>query len=193
MSASNIRNVIRKLVGKNYTQVGKYTYGFEHIRIHFPSANLKIGKFCSIADNVELFLGVNHNFDFISTYPFGHTEVSQPLSQPISKHPVGKGDVLIGHDVWIGSGVSIMSGISVGDGAVLAARSHIVNDVPPYAIYGGNPAKLIRMRFSDEVISLLSQIEWWNFTNKKIKEVVPLLTTNDVNVELLTKLLSYKK
>lgn len=192
MNKEPIKNSIKQLVGKNFISVGKFTYGFQNIRIHFMNANLKIGKFCSIADNIDIFLGGNHNYSFISTYPFGHTEESQALSKPILNHPISSGDVIIGNDVWIGSGVTIMSGVTIGDGAVIAARSHVIRDVPAYAIYGGNPARLIKMRFDDEVIKALLKLKWWDFSKNKIKRVIPLLTCKNVDLQLVEKLQNWK-
>lgn len=190
MKIERLNNRIRKLVGKNYVEIGKYTYGAQHISLHFSSANLIIGKFCSIADNVHIFLGGNHNVKYLSTFPFGHTDESRHLSSPIENHPVGNGDIIIGNDVWIGSGASIMSGITIGDGAVIAARSHVVSSIPPYSIYGGNPAKLIRMRFSEEVIEELLEIQWWNHSDHEISKVIPLLTTHEIDIMTIRKVLS---
>jgi acetyltransferase-like isoleucine patch superfamily enzyme len=169
MQLNTGKNLLKKLMGKNHISVGKHTYGAQNIVIHFQNANLLIGNFCSIADDIHVFLGGNHNLDCISSYPFGHTESSKYLSDPIQNHPSGNGDVIIGNDVWIGSGCTIMSGVTIGDGAVVAARSHVVKDIPPYAIFGGNPARLIRMRFSEEVIFELLDFKWWNLPNRKIK------------------------
>jgi acetyltransferase-like isoleucine patch superfamily enzyme len=184
------KQIVKKFIGKHYIQVGKYTYGAHNIVIHFNSATLIIGKFCSISDNVHIFLGGEHNLRCISTYPFGHTQETLGFSSPIPDHPQTKGKVEIGNDVWIGSHASIMSGISIGDGAVIAARSHVISDVPPYSIFGGNPARLIRMRFEPELISELCKLKWWNLSKRKIKKVVPLLTMEPVDINLIKNISS---
>lgn len=134
-------------------------------------AKLHIGAFCSIATKCTVFLGGNHRVDRITTYPFGHINQSI-FHHDGSGHPCTKGDVTIGNDVWIGHNVTIMSGVTIGDGAVIAANSHVVKDVEPYSIYGGNPACLIRYRFSDDIIRKLLQIQWWNWEDTKINEHV---------------------
>lgn len=129
-------------------------------------AQLKIGNFCSIASNITVLLGGNHRTDWVTTYPFGHCK-NFPDVAPVKGHPKTNGNVVIGNDVWIGSGATIMSGVTIGDGAVIAANSHVVKDVAPYSIVGGNPAKHIKFRFTEEQIKSLLQIQWWNWDNKK--------------------------
>jgi len=182
-----LKGRIKRLLGQPVVKIGRYTYGAEHISIHFQDANLVIGNFCSIANDVHIFLGGNHHTDWISTFPFGHTDESKTLSEPISNHPTGNGDVLIGSDVWVGAFVTIMSGVTIGDGAVIAARSHIVTDVPPFSIYGGNPARLIRMRFDQELIDALLDLSWWNLPDDEIKNCISALTSS-CSIESVQKL-----
>lgn len=185
MEIKVLKNKIKKRIGKSYIEVGKYSYGIQNITIHFQQSNLIIGKFCSIADNVHIFLGGNHNIRHFSTFPFGHTEETRHLSDPIVNHPGVKGDVTIGNDVWIGSGATIMSGVSIGDGAVIAARSHVVSNVPPYSVCGGNPASFIKFRFSQEVINSLLELQWWNFPDDRIAKAVPFLTSENIDLDIL--------
>ena len=119
--------------------VGDYTYGAEQIKIlDFTNIHkVTIGKFCSIASFVRIYLDANHRTDWITTYPFGH------INKNIFNKFSGKGDVLIGNDVWIGEGTSIASGVKIGDGSVIASQSHVIKDVKPYSIVGGNPARVI--------------------------------------------------
>ncbi len=159
--------------------VGRHTYGMEHVKIrrwaemkkHY---NLVIGHFCSIADDLEVYLGGNHYTHLISSFPFGIVgNAAFPRSLQIPENPnlngsYSKGDVVIGSDVWIGSHVTIMSGVRIGHGAVIAANSHVVKDVPDYAIVGGNPAKVIKYRFSPEQIAELLKIAWWDWPDEKI-------------------------
>lgn len=168
-------------------QIGQYTYGHERLRVMFnEQAKLKIGKFCSIADECKIFLGGNHNTDWISTYPFGHVNKNIFTSFNGTGHPSTKGDVIIGNDVWIGLNTTIMSGVNIGNGAIIAANSHVVKDVPAYSIVGGNPAKLIKYRFSSEQIEKLQSIEWWNWPESKINEFCPLLSSGKLE-EFLDK------
>lgn len=143
-------------------------------------STLKIGKFCSIADGVTIFLGGNHRIDWITTYPFNVLNNDFPNASSVIGHPSTKGDVIIGNDVWIGKGASIMSGVSVGDGAVIAANSTITKNVSPYEIVGGNPAKHIRFRFPDNTIQKLLQIKWWDWEIELINRKVKTLCASDV-------------
>ena len=166
--------------------IGKYTYGTPNIHPHGIAnpADLIIGKFCSIAENVNIFLGHNHRTDWVSTYPFGH--INQHVFNRFNGHghPSTKGNVVIGNDVWIASGVTIMSGVKIGDGAVIAGNSHVIKDVEPYTIVGGNPAKFIKKRFTDSQINDLLEIKWWDFEDYKINELSPLLCNDSIEVFL---------
>lgn len=165
--------------GKSPVNIGAFTYGFENISIKQwnEGAALTIGKFCSIAPNITIFLGGNHRIDWFTTFPFGHIFTDQLDGQNIKGHPVTNGDVFIGNDVWIGYGATIMSGIRIGDGAVISANATVVKDVQPYEIVGGNPAKSIRKRFTEDVIQLLIKLSWWNLAVADIKELAPVLST----------------
>lgn len=161
-------------------EIGKYSYGQKHISIMGDSkSKLKIGKFCSIADNITIYLGRNHRTDWVTTYPFGHTHTDVFNKFNGDGHPQTKGDVIIGNDVWIASHVTIMSGVKIGDGAVIAANSHVVKDVEPYSIVGGNPAKFIKYRFNQETIKKLLDLKWWDFEDNIINDITPLLCSNN--------------
>ena len=99
---------------------------------------------------------------------------------PDAKFPF-KGDTVIGNDVWIGYNAAFMPGVKVADGAIIGTNSLVTKNIGPYEIWGGNPAKLIRKRFSDEVIKLLLEIQWWNWDIKKIEENVDALIGNNVD------------
>jgi acetyltransferase-like isoleucine patch superfamily enzyme len=154
-------------VGGGLVDAGYGTYGIEHLQIHSwdNKTKFKIGKYCSIADEVHIFLGGNHDISRITTYPFG---VGAELIGPRSGHPLSNGNIVIGNDVWIGSHASIMSGVHIGDGAVIAAFSHVVKSVQPYEVVGGNPARHIKYRFTERQIEELLEIKWWDWPVKKI-------------------------
>lgn len=165
-------------------KVGKYTYGTNNIKTFWEGnpphcASLNIGSFCSIADRIKIYLGGDHRIDRITTYPFGHIHNDIFNGFNGSGHPKTNGDVNIGNDVWIGADVTIMSGVTIGDGSVIAANSHVVKDVEPYSVVGGNPAKLIKKRFSDNIIDKLLDFKWWNLDDNKINEISPLLCSGD--------------
>lgn len=161
------------LIGRSPITFGRFTYGYENISV-FQSgegAALKIGAFCSIAPMVTIFLGSNHRTDWITTFPFGHIFQNELGEEKTPGHPSTNGDVIIGDDVWIGTGASIISGISIGCGAVISANAHVVKDVLPYQIVGGNPSKVLRNRFEDEIKDLLIELSWWDLPLENIKQI----------------------
>ena len=184
-----------ELIGNSLISIGRFTYGFENVAVKQwgEGAALTIGAFCSIADNVTVFLGGNHRTDWITTYPFGHIFVDELGGGDIQGHPVTKGDVIIGNDVWIGSGTTIMSGIHIGDGAVIAANSCVVKNVSAFEIVGGNPSRHIKMRFDEETINLLLNLRWWDLSLNEIKSMVQDLSSKPTNELLRNLILKYKK
>ena len=160
---------------------GKYTYGEPIIHWKNNNAKLVIGSFCSIADNVNIWLGGNHRTDWVTTYPFGHIHQNNFNKFNGEGHPSTKGDVIIGNDIWIGSNVTIMSGVTIGDGTVIANNSHVVKNVEPYSLVGGNPAKLIKYRFTKEQIEKLLEIKWWDWDDSKINDFTPLLCNENID------------
>ena len=141
--------------------IGKYSYGFESTQIFSwgEDVELKIGRFSSIGAGLKLFCGGNHSTSSVSSYPFGAVYSDFLNIHPDKPIVFSNGGITIGNDVWLGRDVTIMSGITLGNGSVVAANSHVVKDVEPYSIYGGNPAKFIRYRFSDEIIEMLLKIQ----------------------------------
>jgi acetyltransferase-like isoleucine patch superfamily enzyme len=168
---------------------GKYTYGTPTIKWAWSGAILTIGNFCSIASGVTIYLGGNHRTDWVSTYPFGHVNQNIFDNYYGDGHPSTKGNVTIGNDVWIGENVTIMSGVTIEDGAVIANNSHVVQNVKAYSLIGGNPAKLIRYRFTSEQIENLLKIKWWYWDDDKINRLSPLLCNTDIDVFIKEALL----
>lgn len=166
----------------------RYTYGLENIKVRDwgEGADVKVGSFCSIADNVTIFIGGNHRTDWVTTYPFGHIH-KDVFPHHGKGHPATKGDVVIGNDVWIGSGSTILSGVTIGDGAVIAANSVVVKDIPPYAIAAGNPAITLKYRFTQSQIERLLENAWWNLPDSRINDLIPLLCSNDIEALIAAK------
>uniref|UniRef100_A0A6C0KY65 Acetyltransferase n=1 Tax=viral metagenome TaxID=1070528 RepID=A0A6C0KY65_9ZZZZ len=160
---------------------GKYTYGTPNVFWRNDDAKLTVGKFCSIASNVNIYLGGNHRQDWVSTYPFGHINKNIFDNSDGHGHPSTKGDVIIGNDVWIGNNTTIMSGVTIGDGAVIANNSHVVKNVDPYSLFGGNPAKFIKYRFTPEQIEKLLEIKWWDWDENKINKFIPLINNDNID------------
>ena len=182
------------VVGKSPIHIGRFTYGLEHLAIREwgEGAALNIGSFCSISSSVTIFLGGNHRMDWVTTFPFGHIFQEELAGEGVSGHPATNGDVIIGNDVWIGHGVTIMSGVTIGDGAVIAANAHVVKNVMPYEVVGGNPAKKIKNRFTAEIISLLSMLAWWEFPIEEIKRISKQLSTEPSSESLNILLKQYR-
>lgn len=154
---------------------GHATYGDP---ILFGEENdVYIGKYCSIALNVIMDCGLNHNYNNITTYPFN--AIHQKYRQ-FNTHPTSRGDIRIGNDVWIGRDAIIMSGVTVGDGAVIGARAMVTKDVEPYSIVVGVAAKHIKYRFDKDSIDFLVKTKWWDMPDEDVDKIVPYLMSNDM-------------
>ena len=167
--------------------VGEFSYfgdvDFEkHVTHHyeFIGDRLIIGKFCQIGAGVEFVMnGANHQMNAVTTFPFYVMRGWDMTPPPLSALPI-KGDTVIGNDVWIGQHATILPGVHIGDGAIIGANSVVGSDVEPYTIVVGNPAKAIRKRFDDELIALLLQFKWWDRSIEEIQELIPILTSSDL-------------
>lgn len=142
-----------------------------------------IGKFCSIACGARfLFTSANHAQTSLSTYPFPIFFEEWGLDvQNITAAWDNRGDIVIGNDVWIGYEAIILSGVTIGDGAIIGARAVVTKDVPPYTIVGGVPAKPIRKRFSEDAVSALLKIQWWNWPPERIREHIADIQTGRID------------
>lgn len=184
---------LKPLVSDPNVVVGDFTYyddpdGPEHfvsrcVLYHYPFVGdkLVIGKFCALARGVRFVMnGANHRIAGFSSYPFyifgqgWETAAPQPGDLPY------KGDTVIGHDVWLGYESVVMPGVKIGHGAIVAACSVVTKDVPPYAVVGGNPAKIIRHRFPDDVVARLLQIAWWDWPVEKITRNLKAIVGADI-------------
>ncbi|MFC4306865.1 Vat family streptogramin A O-acetyltransferase [Cohnella boryungensis] len=192
-----IRSVcyINNLPGRPNVEIGDYTYYsdngrspesfYDNIQHHyeFLGDKLIIGKFCALAEGVTFIMnGANHRMEGFTTYPFNIFAGGWEKVTPTKEQLPFKGDTIIGNDVWLGQGVTVMPGVTIGHGAIVAANSTVVKDVEPYAIAGGNPARTIRKRFDDEVISLLLELQWWSWDEQKIFEhLEELVSSSDAD------------
>lgn len=171
---------LARIAGRHGYEIGEFTYGKPKVRFPESGRKLTIGRYGSIADKVEILLGGNHRIDWGTTYPFSAFRELWP-SAPLSEdYHTSRGDVTIGHDVWLGSGAIIMSGVTIGHGAVVAAHAIVTKDVPPYAIVGGNPAKVIRYRFDEQTIADLLDAQWWDLPREKIATLIALLQSDRI-------------
>jgi len=173
---------------------GRHTYGRPEVLEWGENTKLVVGNFCSIGGNVSILLGGNHYKEWVTTYPFAHQD-RNVFDRIHYKCHYSNGDVIIGNDVWIASNVTIMSGVKIGDGAIIANNSHVVKDVEPYSIVGGNPAKFIQYRFTSEQISKLLEIKWWNLSDEIINEFTPLMCNSDIDqfIHFATEMINKSK
>lgn len=170
----------RYILNSSNIKIGDFTYGIPKIYSWDKKTNLEIGKFCSIADNVKILMGGNHRTDWISTYPFSELNKDFQSGKYVTGHPASKGNIVIGNDVWIGNDVIILSGVTIGDGAVIGAGSVVTKSIEPYNIVAGNPAIVLKKRFSNEIIEDLLKIKWWNWPIQKINENIQLICSNNI-------------
>lgn len=159
----------------NKVKVGKNTYGMLNV-IHYenPSAQLIIGNYCSIAENVYFLLGGEHHPKDISNYTFCVLGDKEKVLNDMDT----KGPIVIKDDVWIGFNSLILSGVTIGQGAIVAAGSVVTKNVPSYAVVGGVPAKIIKYRFEDEIISKLKGFSYLDISEKNIKKNIDCFYTN---------------
>ncbi|GAB2693080.1 Vat family streptogramin A O-acetyltransferase [Mucilaginibacter koreensis] len=187
---------LKNFINHPKIEIGDYTYyddledpsNFERNILYFfdfLDDRLIIGRFCSIASDVKFIMnGANHEIAPVSTFPFGifgkgWEKVNEDVDMT-SKFP-NKGDTVIGNDVWLGYGATLMPGVKVGNGAIIASKAVVTKDVPDYAIVGGNPARIIRKRFEDDVVQRLLKIAWWNWDAPTITAHLKLINSADVD------------
>lgn len=159
-------------------EMGKWSYTNPNITEWGNGAKATIGKYCSIADNVSIFLGGNHRIKWVTTYPF---PVHWPMDRVYPRVDTTKGDVIIGNDVWIGSGALILSGVTIGHGAVIGARAVVAKNVPPYGVVVGNPGRIVKYRFTPNQIEKLLAIGWWDWPEDDIAKAMPFLLNEDID------------
>ncbi len=144
-------------------KIGNNTYGFIDVLFSNPEGKLIIGNYCSIAQGVKFLPSTDHALDRISTYPFKAMLLTGELEA------LSKGDIVVEDDVWIGYGATVLSGVHIGQGAVVAAGSVVTKDVPPYAIVGGVPAKVLKYRFAPDMIRELLKIDYAKLDQQMIQ------------------------
>ncbi|WP_339020970.1 CatB-related O-acetyltransferase [Spiroplasma endosymbiont of Atherix ibis] len=192
MSKSSKIYLLKNFITNEGIEIGNYTYFYSfkneqgvkefqnrNVLYHYPKIHndkLIIGKFCAIADEVKILMnGANHRINSISTFPFAMFEEFRINKKTLLPSKL-KGYTIIGNDVWIGYGATIMPGLKIGNGSIIAAKAVVTKDVKPYSIVGGNPAKLIRMRFDKNKIKELEDLKWWDESIESICNILDKLT-----------------
>lgn len=183
---------IKNVITRPNIEIGDYTYYDdtngadkfeEHVTHHyeFLGDKLIIGKFCQIASGIKIIMnGANHRMNSVTTYPFNIMGNGWEKVTPKLEDLPFKGDTIIGNDVWIGQNVTILPGVHIGDGAIIGANSVVTKDIPAYHIAGGNPCKIIRKRFNEELINYLEEIKWWDWEDEKIFKNLEILCSSDL-------------
>ncbi len=186
---------LKNIVKAENIIVGDYTYyddtrsplDWEHnnVLFNYPffGEKLVIGRYCALAEGSVFMMGAaNHRLSSVTTYPFNVFGGKwRDISTPHIDELPHKGDTVIGNDVWIGHKTVIMPGVTIGDGSIVAAWSVVTKSFPPYSVIGGNPARLIRKRFDDELIDLLLKLRWWDKSPEEVTELIPLLVSPDLD------------
>jgi acetyltransferase-like isoleucine patch superfamily enzyme len=171
-----LRRHLAVYVAEDRFEIGDYSYGTPVIRKWGRKSRLRVGKFCSIADGVEFILGGHHDMRRPTTFPLEEI-FGEDRSADTTQF---RGNIVIGSDVWIGINAIILDGVSIGDGAVVGAGAIVTRDIPPYSIAAGNPARVVRKRFPDEVAAALLEIRWWDLELPEIRSLAPMMTSSDI-------------
>ena len=186
---------LKNVIDNPNIQIGEFTiyndfyndprdFQKRNVLYHYPvnKDRLVVGRFCSIACGAKfIFTSANHTHKSLSTYTFPLFYEEWGLDmKDLTAAWDNKGDIIVGNDVWIGYEAIIMSGVTIGDGAIIGTRSLVTKDVPPYTVVGGIPAKTIKKRFSDEIISEMLLLRWWEWPLEKISYALPHIQSGNI-------------
>jgi acetyltransferase-like isoleucine patch superfamily enzyme/acyl carrier protein len=170
----HLRRHLAYYVARHGFEIGDYSHGWPDVRTF--GGRLKVGRYCSFAKGATFILGGQHPSKAVTTFSLENVFGGE---KPASRRE-SRGDIVVGSDVWIASNAVILSGVTIGDGAVVGLGSVVLDDVPPYCIVFGNPARVVDKRFSDEVIAELLQLRWWDLDPGQVAALRPMLVESDI-------------
>nr|WP_236650371.1 CatB-related O-acetyltransferase [Kutzneria albida] len=184
--------LLKPLITSELIEVGEYSYyddpehatEFEtrNVLYHYGPDKLRIGRFCALGAGTRFIMnGANHRMDGPSTFPFPIMGGSWAEHFDLITGLPGRGDTVVGNDVWFGNSVTVMPGVRIGNGAIIATGSVVVQDVPDYAIVGGNPAKVVRSRYPEAEVARLLELAWWDWPAEHITEHVRTIMSGTVD------------
>ena len=176
-----LKDTLKQEIKAGLTECGKYSYGNPTIHRWGNKSKIYFGNFCSLGPNIDIFMGADHRFDYVTTSPLGSESFNNAFPNAHKDFLLERGDLIIGHDVWIGANTKIFSGIEIGSGAIIGAGSVIRKNVEPYSIVYGNPAKEVSKRFDAQTIEKLLKIKWWFLDESKINLLSNSLLSNDID------------
>jgi acetyltransferase-like isoleucine patch superfamily enzyme len=175
--AHQLRRHLAYYVVKHGFEIGDYSIGLPTIRYWNDGSRLIVGRYSSVAAGATFVVGGQHNTSRITAFPLGAALDDMGADEL----PHSRGDIVIGSDVWVAANATVLSGVTIGDGAVIGAGSVVIQDVPPYGIVFGSPARVFQKRFSDSDIETLLALRWWDFDQARIRTLRPLLYGTDVS------------
>lgn len=184
---SHNETYLKEMANNQLIEVGRGTYGLIDVQMFSDKYKLRIGNYCSIGPNVMFVLSSEHPLNHISTFPFKVKCLHQEYEA------TSKGDIVIDDDVWIGCNVTIMSGVHIGQGAVIAAGAIVTKNVPPYAIVAGNPARVIRYRFAEDIIEELMKIDYGKIDKKFVEDHLDDFYEEITSVEQVQRIIGENK
>jgi acetyltransferase-like isoleucine patch superfamily enzyme len=168
----------KRLLKEGRVTQGQWTYGIPEVWTYmYGTEKLHVGAYSSLGST--FLLGGKHAIDRVTTYP--HRIWYHLPGAGEDGFPTPTGDTYVGSDCWMCPGALIMSGVRIGDGAVVGGGAVVTKDVPPFAIVGGNPAKVIRYRFDEAQIEALLDIKWWDWPDDEVRAAIPLIAGDDID------------
>jgi acetyltransferase-like isoleucine patch superfamily enzyme len=182
------------MIDAGVVTIGRGTYGALNVKVYGTATSsepvIRVGNYCSIGPESLAIINGDHRLDWVTTFPIRSVYGLDGAGE--DGHPVRSGPLVIGHDVWIGARALLFGGTTIGHGAAIASGSVVTKDVPPYAIVAGNPARIVRSRFTEAEVTQLLDLRWWELPEAAVIELVDILSA-PLDVELLASTIEAKR